>query len=115
MDEYPELNPDSPSFDEELSNDITPVISDMIIYQPGTEPGNEGGYQPVIVGLKMNPNKILGVINRVKQSKRNLPLNGVYDNVEVGSSVGYHRGRSSDTMVNAANDLYKELGIEKRL
>ena len=115
MDEYPELNPDSPSFDEELSNDITPVISDMIIYQPGTEPGNEGGYQPVIVGLKMDPTKILGVINKVKAAKRNLPLNGGYDNVEVGSSVGYHRGRSSDTMVNAANDLYKELGIEKRL
>ena len=115
MDEYPELNPDSPSFDEELSNDITPVISDMIIYQPGTEPGNEGGYQPVIVGLKMDPTKILGVINKVKAAKRNLPLNGGYDNVEVGSSVGYHRGRSSDTMINAANDLYKELGIEKRL
>ena len=115
MDEYPELNPDSPSFDEELSNDITPVISDMIIYQPGTEPGNEGGYQPVIVGLKMDPTKILGVINKVKAAKRNLPLNGGYDNVEVGSSVGYHHGRSSDTMINAANDLYKELGIEKRL
>ena len=115
MDEYPELNPDSQEFDEELSNDITPVISDMIIYQPGTEPGNEGGYQPVIVGLKMDPTKILGVINKVKAAKRNLPLNGGYDNVEVGSSVGYHRGRSSDTMVNAANDLYKELGIEKRL
>ena len=115
MDEYPELNPDSQEFDEELSNDITPVIQDMIIYHPGTEPGNEGGYQPVIVGLKMNPNKILGVINRVKQSKRNLPLNGVYDNVDVGSNVGYQHGRSSDTMVNAANDLYKELGIEKRL
>lgn len=115
MDEYPELNPDSQEFDEELSNDITPIISDMIIYQPGTEPGNEDGYQPVIVGLKMNPTKILGVINKVKTAKRNLPLNGVYDNVEVGSNVGYHRGRSSDTMVNAANDLYKELGIEKRL
>ena len=115
MDEYPELNPDSQEFDEELSIDITPVISDMIIYQPGTEPGNEGGYQPVIVGLKMDPTKILGVINKVKAAKRNLPLNGGYDNVEVGSSVGYHRGRSSDTMVNAANDLYKELGIEKRL
>lgn len=115
MDEYPELNPDSPEFDEELSNDITPVIQDMIIYQPGTEPGNDGGYQPVIVGLKMNPTKILSIINKVKTAKRNLPLNGGYDSVEVGSNVGYHRGRSSDTMVNAANDLYKELGIEKRL
>ena len=115
MDEYPELNPDSQEFDEELSNDITPVIQDMIIYQPGTEPGNEGGYQPVIVGLKMNPTKILSVINKVKTAKRNLPLNGINDTVEVGSNVGYHRGRSSDTMINAANDLYKELGIEKRL
>lgn len=115
MDEYPELNPDSQEFDEELSNDITPVIQDMIIYHPGTEPGNEDGYQPVIVGLKMDPNKILGVINKVRAAKRNLPLNGINDTIDVGSNVGYHRGRSSDAMVNAANDLYKELGIEKRL
>lgn len=115
MDEYSELNPDSPNFDEELSNDITPVIQDMIIYQPGTEPGNEEGYQPVIVGLKMNPTKILGVINKVKTAKRNLPLNGINDTVDTGSHVSVQRGRSSDSMVNAANDLYKELGIEKRI
>ena len=115
MDEYPELNPNSPNFDEELSNDITPVIQDMIIYQPGTEPGNEGGYQPVIVGLKMNPTKILNVINKVKTAKRNLPLNGINDTVDVGSNVSVHSGRSSDSMVNAANELYKELGIKKRI
>ena len=115
MDEYPELNPNSPNFDEELSNDITPVIQDMIIYQPGTEPGNEGGYQPVIVGLKMNPTKILSVINKVKTAKRNLPLNGINDTVDVGSNVSVRSGRSSDSMVNAANELYKELGIEKRI
>ena len=115
VDEYPELDPNSPSFDEELSNDIVPVINEMIIYQPGTEPGNAEGYQPVIMGLKMNPNKILGVINRVKTAKRNLPLNGINDNVEAGSHMSVQHGRSSDSMVNAANDLYKELGIEKRI
>lgn len=115
MDEYPELNPNSPNFDEELSNDITPVIQDMIVYQPGTEPGNEDGYQPVIVGLKMNPTKILSIINKVKTAKRNLPLNGINDTVDVGSNVSVHSGRSSDSMVNAANELYKELGIKKRI
>ena len=115
MDEYPELNPNNPNFDEELSNDITPVIQDMIIYHPGTEPGNEDGYQPVIVGLKMNPTKILSIINKVKTAKRNLPLNGINDTVDVGSNVSIHSGRSSDSMVNAANELYKELGIKKRI
>lgn len=115
MDEYPELNPGSGSFDQSLSDEIMPLIHETIIYQPGTEPGNEEGVQPVIVGMRMNPKSFLGVINRIRTAKRNLPLNGINDTVESRSNVSVKHSRSSDPTVRAANDLYKELGIDKRL
>ena len=114
VDTYPALNPKSPEFDQELSDDIMPIIKDAIIYQEGTEPGNPNGYQPTIVGMKMNPSKILDVINKVQKSKRALPLNGVNDNVDAGSSVSVPHGRSSDPTVREANDLMKHFGISKR-
>lgn len=115
LDSYPELNSTSEEFDEELSSIVMPLIHDTIIYQEGTEPGNEEGVKSVIVGMHMNPTKILEAINRIKTSKRSLPLNGVNDNVEVRSNVNVQHGRSSDPTVNAANQLYKELNISKRL
>jgi len=39
----------------------------------------------------------------------------VNDSVEVGSNVSVPHSRSSDPNVNAANDLYKQLGIKKRV
>ena len=115
MDDYPALDPNSDQFDQDFSNQVLPIIEDSVIYQPGTEPGNEDGYQPVIIGLRMNPTKILSAMDAIQASKRSLPLNGINDNIEIGSSVDAHHARSSDSMVNAANDLYKELGIKKRI
>lgn len=114
IDEYPELSRDSGQYDAELASMIMPIINDTIIYQPGTEPGNEEQLQPVIVGMKMNPKQILSVISKVRESKRSLPLNGTNDNVDVRSNVSVQHGRSSDPSVNEANNLYKELGIDKR-
>jgi hypothetical protein len=70
---------------------------------------------PVIVGLKVDPKKILAALRSIGNKKRNLPLNGVNDNVESRSNVNVPHSRSSDPTVNAANDLYKELGINKRI
>ena len=114
-DEYPELNENSPKFDQELASEVMPIIRKMVEYQEGTEPGNPQGLQPVITGMKMNPRDILGVINRIRQAKRSLPLNGIDDNVESRSNVNVPHSRSSDPTIRAANDLYKELGINKRM
>lgn len=115
LDAYPELSEASGKFDQEFSSLVMPIIEEAVIYQEGTEPGNKDGYNQVIVGLKMNPKKILEAMNAIKKSKRNLPLNGLNDNVETRSNVQVSHGRSSDTMVQAANELYQELGIKKRI
>lgn len=114
IDSYPELDKNSPEFDAELSSTVLPIIKDLIEYEEGTEPGNEQGLQPVVVGMKMNPNSVLQVINKIRQSKRNLPLNGLSDTVESRSNVNVPHSRSSDPTVNQANELMKELGINKR-
>ena len=115
LDKFPELKVDSGKFDKEFSGKVMPLIEDMIIYQRGTEPGNEAGKQPVIIGMSMNPTKMLKVINEIKTQKRNLPLNGLNDTVDTRSDVNVPHSRSSDSTVNQANDLYKHLGINKRL
>lgn len=115
LDSHPELNPQSPEFDQDFSDSVLPIIEDSILYQPGTEPGNDDNLQPVIVGFKVNPKGILDAMNRIKNSKRSLPLNGVNDNVDVRSNVNVPHSRSSDPTVNAANELYRELGINKRV
>lgn len=115
MDEYPALNPKSPSFDQSFSDEVMPIIEDSVIYQPGTEPGNEEGLPPTIVGMKINPNTILKAMNRIQAAKRAVPLNGLDDNVESPSNINVPHSRSSDPMVNAANELYNELGIKKRV
>jgi hypothetical protein len=111
---YPELDSKSDKFDQDFSNAVLPVIEESIIYQEGTEPGNEEGITSVIVGLHMNPKKMLDAMNLIKSAKRTLPLNGVNDNVEVRSNVNVPHGRSSDATVQAANELMKELKINKR-
>jgi len=115
LDSYPELDARSNQFDQQFSDAVMPIIEEAIIYQPGTEPDNEQGVKPVIVGMRMNPTKILQGMGRIKSAKRNLPLNGVNDNVEVRSNVNVPHSRSSDPTVHAANQLYKELGISKRV
>lgn len=115
MDEFPELVSSSNKFDADFAAVAMPIINDAIIYQPGTEPGNEEGNQPVIAGLRINPKKILDGMKKIQAAKRALPLNGLNDNVEVRSNVNVRSSRSSDPTVNAANELYKELNISKRL
>ena len=115
MDEYPELVSTSDKFDEDFAADAMPIIEEAVQYLPGTEPGNKEDKLPIIVGLKIDPKKILTAMRGISNKKRNLPLNGVNDNVESGSSVSVPHSRSSDPTVNAANDLYKELGINKRI
>lgn len=115
LDEYPELNENSGQFDQAFSDTVLPIIEGAMLYAPGTEPGNEDGAQPVIVGFKIDPKMILEGMSSVKSAKRNLPLNGINDNVEVRSNVNVPHGRSSDPTVQAANDLYKELGINTRV
>ena len=115
LDTYPELQKNSEEFDEDFSNRVMPLIEDMIIYQEGTEPGNENGVQSVIIGMKVNPNKMLEVIKEIKGQKRNLPLNGLNDTVDTRSDVSVPHSRSSDSVVNQANKLYKHFGINKRL
>lgn len=115
LETYPELKKGSPDFDEDFSNRVTPLIEKMIIYQEGTEPGNENGVQSVIIGLKVDPRDILEVISEIKASKRNLPLNGLNDTVDTRSDVSVPHSRSSDSTVNQANELYKSLGINKRI
>lgn len=111
----PELNVESPQFDQEFSDQVMPIIEDAVIYQKGTEPGNTSGQKPVIVGLKVDPNRIISAMNAIRHSKRRIPLNGMQDTVESSSNTRVSHSRSSDPTVKAANDLYKELGITKRL
>lgn len=115
MDEYPELVSTSGKFDEDFAADAMPIIQEAIEYLPGTEPGNPNDNLPVIVGLRIDPKKILAAMKGISNKKRNLPLNGRNDNVEAGSNVNVPHRRSSDPTVNAANELYKELGINKRI
>lgn len=114
MDEYPELVSTSGKFNKEFAADALPIIQESIEYLEGTEPGNAEGKLPIIVGLKIHPKKILDALKKVGNAKRTLPLNGVNDNVESGSNVGVPHSRSSDPTVNAANELMKELNINKR-
>lgn len=114
LENYEELDVRSDKFDQELSDAVMPIIQDVIIYQEGTEPGNEEGNQPVIVGMSMNPAKMLDVINKIRNTQRTLPLNGINDNVESRSNVSVPHSRSSDPTVNQANQLMKELKINKR-
>jgi hypothetical protein len=67
------------------------------------------------MGLNINPKKILDGMKKIQSTKRALPLNGLNDNVEVRSNVNVRHSRSSDPAVHAANELYKELNINKRL
>ena len=121
MDEYPELVQKLPdgtineSFDPDFAADVMPIINEAIEYLPGTEPGNKEDKLPIIVGLRIDPKKILTAMKGIANKKRNLPLNGRNDNVEAGSNVNVPHSRSSDPTVNAANELYKELGINKRI
>lgn len=115
MDEYPELVSSSGKYDEEFAADAMPIIEEAVQYLEGTEPGNPEGKTPVIVGLKINPKKILAALKNTSDRKRNLPLNGINDNVESGSNIGVTHSRSTDPTVQAANQLYKELGINKRV
>lgn len=115
MDEYPELVSTSGQFDEEFAREAMPIIEEAVQYLEGTQPGNPEGKTPVIVGLKINPKTILKALKSIDSKKRNLPLNGVNDNVESRSNVSVPHSRSSDPNVNAANELYKELGIKKRI
>lgn len=115
LESYPALQNDSPEFDKELSDAVMPLIQDMVLYQEGTEPGNANNVKPVIVGLSMQPKKLLDVIAKLRNAKRSLPLNGTHDNVESRSNVSVpHGGRSSDPDAKAANELMQELGIKKR-
>lgn len=115
MDEFPQLVSTSSKFDKEFATEAMPIIQEALIYQTGTEPGNTEGLKSVIMGLRLNPKNILKAMESISKQKRSLPLNGVNDNVEVGSNVNVpHSSRSSDATVNAANDLYKELKIDKR-
>ena len=115
MEEYPELVSTSGEFDEDFAAEALPLIQDAIEYMPGTEPGNEKGALPIIVGLRVDPRRTLNALKKVNNKKRGLPLNGVNDNVESRSNVAVPHTRSSDPTVNAANELYKELGINKRI
>lgn len=115
MEEFPELVKTSGQFDEDFAIEAMPIVQEAIEYFPGTEPGNEAGNAPVIVGLRVDPRKILNALKKVSNKKRALPLNGVNDNVESRSNVAVPHSRSSDPTVEAANDLYKQLGINKRI
>lgn len=116
LDSYPELNSKNPEYDKDFSDQVMPIIEEAVIYQKGTEPGNEEGYKSVIIGLRIDPSRILSAMNAIKNAKRTLPLNGVNDNVESRSNKNVpHKGRSSDPTVNAANELYADLGIDKRI
>lgn len=115
MDEYPELVSTSGKFDANFAAKAMPIIHEALIYQPGTEPGNAEGIKPVVMGLKLNPKMILEAMRGIQVEKRSLPLNGVNDNVETRSNVSVPHSRSSDPNVNAANELYASLGIDKRV
>lgn len=112
--EYPELVSTSGKFDPDFAADAMPIIEESIEYLEGTEPGNPDNNLPIITGLRINPKKILNALKNASNKKRNLPLNGVNDNVEVRSNVAVPHSRSSDPTVHAANELMKELNINKR-
>ena len=114
MNDYPELVSTSGQYDKEFAKVAMPIIEDSIDYLPGTEPGNPEENLPIILGLKINPKQILDAMKRIGDAKRSLPLNGINDNVEARSNVAVPHSRSSDPTVHAANELYKELGIDKR-
>lgn len=115
MDDFPELVSTSGQFDAEFAAKAMPIVQKAIVYAPGTEPGNEDGNQPIIVGLRVDPKDILEAMRDIRKEKRALPLNGLDDNIESRSNVNVPHRRSSDPTVNAANELYKELGINKRI
>lgn len=115
MDDYPELVSTSGQYDKEFASVAMPIIQDSIDYMPGTEPGNPEGNQAVIMGLRVNPKQILSAMKKINSKQRNLPLNGMNDSVESRSNVSVTHSRSSDPDVNAVNDLYKDLGINKRI
>lgn len=115
MEEFPELVKTSGQFDEDFALEAMPLIEEAIEYMPGTEPGNAEGKLPIIVGLRVDPRRTLNALKKVNNKKRGLPLNGVNDNVESRSNVAVPHTRSSDPTVAAANDLYKQLGINKRI
>lgn len=115
MDEFPQLVGTSSEYDEEFARLAMPAINEAIVYAPGTEPGNAEGNKPVIAGLSVNPKTILAAMTGISKAKRTLSLNGIDDNVDTRSNVSVPHGRSSDPTVRAANDLYKELNIDKRL
>jgi hypothetical protein len=104
----------SGKFDADFAAEALPIIKDSIEYLPGTEPGNAEDNLPVIVGLKLHPKRILDALKKMENKKRELPLNGVNDNVESRSNVAVPHSRSSDPTVQAANELMKELKIDKR-
>lgn len=114
MEEYPELVKTSGQFDPDFAAEAMPIIQEAIEYMPGTEPGNAEERLPIIVGLKVDPRKILSALKKINSKKRGLPLNGVNDNVESRSNVAVPHSRSSDPTVQAANELMKELKIDKR-
>lgn len=114
MQEYPELVKSSGQFDEDFAAEAMPLIEEAIEYMPGTEPGNEAGALPIIVGLRVDPRRTLNALKKVNNKKRGLPLNGVNDNIESRSNVAVPHSRSSDPTVQAANELMKELKIDKR-
>lgn len=115
QDEFPEISESSGKFDADFAKVAMPVLADAIMYADGTEPGNPDGNSPVIIGLSVDPKKLLSAMKQLSNRKRDLPLNGLNDNVEKGSGVTVSHSRSSDPLVNAANELYKELGIKKKL
>lgn len=114
LESYPELQ-QGEHFDQEFSDAVMPLIEETIIYQDGTEPGNPDGNTPVIIGMRVNPQNTLKALKQVRDARRSLPLNGLNDSVETRSNVSVPHSRSSDPTVNAANDLYRELGINKRI
>lgn len=115
MEDFPELVSDSGQFDADFAAKAMPIVQKAIVYAPDTEPGNPEGNAPVIVGLRVDPKDILEAMRGIRNEKRSLPLNGLDDNIESRSNVNVPHRRSSDPTINAANDLYKQLNIKKRL
>ena len=110
LESYPELDVRSEEFDEELSDAVMPLIENSVIYAPGTE----GTDTPVIVGLRVDPYQLVKAMSAVRKAKREMPLNGAYDNVDNSAGRSVPRSQSSDALINQANDLMKELGYNKR-
>lgn len=110
LESYPELDVRSEEFDEELSNAVMPLIENSVIYAPGTE----GTDNPVIVGLRVDPRQLVKAMSAVRKAKREMPLNGAYDNVDNPAGRSVPRNQSSNALINQANDLMKELGYNKR-